>query len=777
MSCDRSILDTDTRKKVRIINPRYPFFLALIFIIGALAGCCLGFKEYIIALCAAAGGAALLFIAFKKSRLFCITALVCFIGISWYSWAEYNIPSAELPEGKTYITGRICGPLTQGDKRVSVRLDDCSLNLNGQMTPLEGKTALYMNKEYAEGLKYGDIITLPVSISEPEEPDGPFQMNYRAIMLAQGVRYTAFAGEAPVIAGSSSDFMGFFINIRETLLDNIASALPEEHSALVSGMLLGADEITYMDSYEQYKELGIVHIFSVSGLHVGIIAYSLMFLLKRLGASKKLSFLSVAVILLCYGCICGFSVSITRAIIMFLIMIGASVFFEGYDSLNSLSMACIIILLIRPLFVNFIGFQLSFAACYGIILFGRLFKTETPGLKGVVDTAQVTISAQIGTLPLQFSYLGGYPLASPLANIVLVPYISVLLCYAFAAAFISLIIPQAGIFLIGLLKLPLDVFVFGADTIGNLGIPIARPGYIPGVLMAAYYIVMFFLSRFVNIKIKKKAMSILCIVVLSVGGAFGYKAAEGQKLEIQFLSVKNADCALIRTAEGNCYLVDTGSASIFSEYSGDSAENIILPYLYSRGINKLDGVFLSHGDIDHSGGLYVFLDKIQIDRIYYNPITVEQREKELLAEYEQRGCDIISLEYSDAVYLDDNTAMLALYPTADTQADDNTSLVLMLFAYETKVLFAGDVQGRDISYLSQTYLECDILKAPHHGSSATFNRDFYDAAGADYIIASSSRASESLDGFYGGRVLYTYSSGHIGVFINENGYTVKESKS
>ena len=223
--------------------------------------------------------------------------------------------------------------------------------------------------------------------------------------------------------------------------------------------------------------------------------------------------------------------------------------------------------------------------------------------------------------------------------------------------------------------------------------------------------------------------------------------------------------------------MDTGSASIFSEYSGDSAENIILPYLYSRGINKLDGVFLSHGDIDHSGGLYVFLDKIQIDRIYYNPITVEQREKELLAEYEQRGCDIISLEYSDAVYLDDNTAMLALYPTADTQADDNTSLVLMLFAYETKVLFAGDVQGRDISYLSQTYLECDILKAPHHGSSATFNRDFYDAAGADYIIASSSRASESLDSFYGGRVLYTYSSGHIGVFINENGYTVKESKS
>lgn len=776
MSCDRSILSTDTQKKVRIVNPRYPFFLALIFIIGALAGCSLGFKEYIIALCAAVGCAGLLFIFFKRSRLFCIIAAVCFIGISWYSWAEYNVPSATLPEGKVYITGRICGPLTEGDKRISVRLDNCSLSLNGEESPLDGKTALYMNKEYADGLQYGDIITLPVSISEPKEPDGPFQMNYRAIMLAQGVRYSAFAGEAPVISGSNPDFMGFFVNLRETLLDNIASALPEEHSALVSGMLLGADEITYTDSYEQFKELGIVHIFSVSGLHVGIIAYSLMFLLKRLGASKKLGFLSVAVILLCYGCICGFSVSVTRAIIMFLIMIGTSVFFESYDSLNSLSMACIIILLINPLFVNSIGFQLSFAACYGIILFGRLFKTETPGLKGAVDTAQVTLSAQIGTLPLQFSYLGGYQLASPLANVVLVPYISVLLCYAFAAAFISLIIPPAGIFLIGLIKLPLEVFVFGADTISNLGIPVARPGYIPGALMAAYYIVMFFLSRFVNIKIKKKAMSILCIAVLLVCGAFGYKAAEGKKLEIQFLSVQNADCALIKTAEGGCYLVDTGSASIFSEYSGNSAENIVLPYLYSRGINRLDGVFLSHGDIDHSGGLYVFLDKIQIDRIYYNPITVDQREMELLAEYDQRGCDIISLEYGDTVYLDDSAAMLALYPTVDTQAGDNTSLVLMLFAYETKVLFAGDAQGKDISYLSRTYLDCDILKAPHHGSSATFSKDFYDAAGADYIIASSADASESLDSFYGGRVLYTYSSGHIGVFINDNGYTVKESK-
>ena len=119
-------------------------------------------------------------------------------------------------------------------------------------------------------------------------------------------------------------------------------------------------------------------------------------------------------------------------------------------------------------------FQLSFAACFGIVLFGRLFRCNIPGLKGLMDTAQVTISAQIGTLPLQINMFHSYPLISVLANVVLVPYISVLLTYVFAASFLGLLFSNAGVFLISLLRLPVDVFLFASEGLSNLGVPDVR---------------------------------------------------------------------------------------------------------------------------------------------------------------------------------------------------------------------------------------------------------------------------------------------------------------
>lgn len=775
MSSESNLLSTGGRR-VRLVNPRYPFFLAVILIAGGVLGGAAGFSELIIISCAAAIITCLLFVFVRQIRVFCIAALLCFLAVSWYGWANYNVSLVQPPEGKVYIQGRVCGPVIQGDERVSLNLDECRLEAGSQNVYLKGKTALYIDNEYYSELNYGEIIRVPVSISIPSEPDGPFRPNFRVMMFGRGIYYSAFAGEAPVIVDNQDDFWGIFQRLRGRINDNISQALPEEQAILVSGMLLGNDEVTYSPYYERFSELGIVHIFSVSGLHVGIIAYALMFVIKRLGLSKKLGFFVVAGILLCYGAICGFSVSITRAIIMFLIMLGSSVLLEGYDSLNSLSAACIVLVLINPLNVYIPGFQLSFAACFGIVLFGKLFKCETPGLSGLVNTAQITVSAQIGTLPLQINMFHSYPLISILANVVLVPYISALLTFVFAASFLGLFIPAAGVFLISLIKLPMDVFLFASEGLSNLGVPSVRGGYIPELLVVFYFVILFFLSRFVNIKLTKKAISILCIVVLTVCGVFGYRALEEDKLEIQFLSVGSADCAFIKTQGGKCYLVDTGASSVFSEYAGNSAENVVLPYLYARGIYSLDGVFLSHGDIDHSGGLYLFLDKIDIENIYYNSITIGDSERELLAQYGQSGSILHPSEAGDMIVLDSNAVIRVLYPFAGTEAAVNTSMVLKLYAYDTTVLFAGDIQNYDMEVVSKlSEVKCDILKAPHHGSDATFNKSFYDSTYADYIIASSGRATEKLFEYYGGRVLSTFTDGTISVYITKSGYTVKES--
>ncbi len=778
MSSERNLLSTDGRR-VRLINPRLPFFLAVILVAGGALGGGANLTWLIAVSCAAVLAACLAFIFVRGARAFCAVALICFLAVSWAGYSKANVSLRTPPEGKVYIEGRVCGPVVLNDERASLNLDGCEMETDEGNVPLKGKVALYIDiEDYSQPLNYGDVIKIPVSLSIPSPPDGPFQTNYRLIMFSRGVYYTAFSGEAPSVVEHKDDLLGVFQDMRNRLEDNIYAALPEEQAVLVSGMLLGSDEVYYSPYYQSFMDLGIVHIFSVSGLHVGIIAYALMFLIKRLGVSKKLGFLAVAFILLCYAAICGFSVSIIRAVIMFLIMLGSSCLLEGYDSLNSLSAACIVLVLLSPLSVYAAGFQLSFAACFGIALFGKLFRCDIPGLKGLAQTAQITVSAQIGTLPLLLNMEHRYPLISVLANVALVPYVSALLTYAFAASFLGLFIPDAGIFLISLLKLPVDVFLFASEGLNNLGVPDLRGGYIPELLVAAYFVILFFLSRFVNIKLTKKAVSILCILVLSVCGVFGYKALEEERLEIQFLSVDSADCAFIRTPGGKNYLVDTGAAPVFSKYSGNSAERVVLPYLYARGIYSLDGVFLSHGDVDHSGGLYLFIDKIDVEKIYYNPITLDKSQKELLAQYGQNGCELIRLESGDMLILDEDVAVRILYPSAGTEAGENTSMVFKLYAFDNTVLFTGDIQDYDMEYVSRlSDVKCDILKAPHHGSDATFNKAFYDSAQADYIISSSGRETSKLFEYYGERVLSTFINGTISVYIGPNGYIIKESVS
>ena len=775
MSSERNLLGTNGQK-VRLVNPRYPFFLAAILVAGGVLGAAANLWQLVAISGAAVLTACTLIIFVRRIKNFCALALICFLAVAWYGWAGYNVKLTEPPEGKVYITGRVCGPVVVNDERASLNLDNCLMEGVDGTVSLRGRVALYIDIEDYSELNYGDVIRVPVSISVPSEPDGPFQPNYRRIMFGRGVYYSAFAGQTPVVEDNQDDFWGVFHRLRDRIDDNIYAALPEEQAVLISGMLLGNDEASYSPYYDKFTELGIVHIFSVSGLHVGIIAYALLFLIKRLGISKKLGFFIVAGILLCYAAICGFSVSITRAVIMFLIMLGASCLCEGYDSLNSLSAACIVLIALSPLCVYAPGFQLSFAACFGIVLFGRLFRCNIPGLKGLTDTAQVTISAQIGTLPLQINMFHSYPLISVLANVVLVPYISVLLTYVFAASFLGLLFSNAGVFLISLLRLPVDVFLFASEGLSNLGVPDVRGGYIPELLVAAYFVLLFFLSRFVNIKLTKKAVSIVCIVVLSVCGIFGYKALEEDKLEIQFLSVGNADCAFIKTPGGKCYMIDTGAAPVFSEYSGNSAENVVLPYLYARGIYDLDGVFLSHGDTDHSGGLYIFPDKIAVKNIYYNSLTIDKSEETLLAEYRKAGCKLTNVQAGETLILDNNVVVKILYPFEGTEPSINTSMVIKLYAYDTTVLFAGDIQDYDMELVSRlSDIECDILKAPHHGSDATFNKTFYDSTQADCIVVSSGRATEKLFEYYGVRVLSTLVNGAVSVFISKNGYTIKES--
>jgi competence protein ComEC len=311
----------------------------------------------------------------------------------------------------------------------------------------------------SDSIQYGQTIEAIGEFQELASPKLPWNFNQKKQMLSNGITHEFKVTEIKNTQNPIDlDIASIPQHIQNNLQQKIITAFPDTStSAILSALLLGETTLLTKEISSDYSVAGVVHILAVSGMHVALI-YELILLLLKLFLRKKrkwLTFIVAMTLLWSYGAITGFSASVVRACCMFSFFVISDCFLLPRNTGNTIAGSTILILFFQPYLIYNLGFLLSVTAVLGIVIIHpmiikRLY-TESKILYYLATSASITLSAQLATLPLTLYIFHSFPSYFLIANLILVPWSTILLYAGIAFLFLSEI-PLLGEFIVLILK-------------------------------------------------------------------------------------------------------------------------------------------------------------------------------------------------------------------------------------------------------------------------------------------------------------------------------------
>ena len=631
-------------------------------------------------------------------------------------------------------------------------------------------------------LRYGRQVTLTGVLQHPQERRNPGGFDYRAYLARQGVD-GIIAAKGLLRIGEQRGFLPLrwieTLRIRtEQMIDAIytgaSTTEPSLHAQLLKGILLGKRSDLPTETLDIFRNSGTFHVLAVSGLHVGLIA---MFCYLGFGCfrlpQKVVCLLTITAVLI-YACLIGFRPSVFRASLMAILFLFATVIDRDADLFNLLGFAALALLLLNPLQVWDVGFQLSFVAVAAIVYFvpkmekplRRLWenkddaasqqpipiltKFRQTAVKWLVLSYLVTLAAQIGTTPLiAYHFFRTYPLG--------------LIVGPFAVGLVSLIVGVGMVSVcVGFIYLPfakllallnhaiIFIFLTLIDLFGQAWgvVKLAPPTF---GIFALYVAIFLGIANWHHVR---RYWRIASLVGLSVVAIWAWDTAfheKGRLLEVVTLDVGQGDATFVRFPDNRTMLVDGGVQRSYydkkrqRQVDYDVGKRIIEPYLDFRGIRKLDLVVLTHPDIDHGGGLASILQNFKIRHVLgISDLPIHSQTHQRLHAIVKANSIPYSFRYAGEIELTPIATLNLLHPIDAASSNlldqdkNDDSLVIKLTYREVDILFTGDIgkKAEDRLIASGMDLRSEILKVPHHGSRTSSTAPFIDAVQPQYAIFS-----------------------------------------
>lgn len=560
------------------------------------------------------------------------------------------------------------------------------------------------------------MLTVSGRLERPEGQRTPGGFNQAAWLRSQGGLFLPAPKSVLVAAkvrDSSKDG-----GLRGWFRRGLSVGLSQQQAAMMQAIELGdrgdIGREEFREGYsvrDAFNHAGLAHLMALSGQNVALLTGALMVLLGYLGARPTVRFGLPALLLIPYlTVLVGVSPSITRAVIMGIAVgIGLAIGRGKPDSLGTIALAALACLLLFPLWLLDIGFQLSFLAVLGLMFSGKLAERLPKSWPLALRLAlSATILAELATLPVIASNFGQIPVVGLPANLLAELVMILLVPLGFLAGLLGPMAVAVN-WLVGPLAsvlLALAEFFGRAPTLpwGH----ISAGGYLAYALAAGAGL-LWLLGRI------KPAPAVL--IALACALLTWLPSKLNPPREIVFLDVGQGDSTLIRLPHLTM-LVD-GGGSVGSDY--DVGGRTVLPALRSLGVKKLDVVVATHADTDHIEGLSAVLRGMKVGELWIGQRKqVDPVLDAVLAAANERHIPIREVRRGDQISSDD-VKMTVLWPKGDifSTADNDNSVVLSIEAHpNTPQLWRTAILG-DLPDPAETLIgvgNLDLLKTAHHGS-------------------------------------------------------------
>ncbi len=674
-------------------------------------------------------------------------------------------------EGEYRVGGVISGEISSGSFG-QVRVPLSSVTLNDRPVSGGAYWTFYTDERNKENvpddLLPGKYVSFQASLYHPGGSVNPDGYNFRESLLRRGMTFGLYGNDDLLI--SDPDFFsyaGFIASLRHRLSESLIHGLGDETGGYASALLLGMKSMIPSEDHEAFANLGIAHILSVSGFHVGILIGALALLFSFLNLKQPVRLLLYAVVLLFYATLCGMSQPVIRAALFTLLFVEGRILNRPRSGLHLLSAVMIVTVLFSPSQVTGASFILSYSAVFGIFWIlpwvRRLNPFRNRLLSRIFESFVVTLGVQLALLLPELYFYQQLPLLSFLINLPAMAVFSVLI-WLYWIALILLPVPGLTALLSGPLSWLTGTLLSAVRCLGEipwLTLWLPSPDVLTGlgvVLVLAGVCALVRLSGKVRIPLALAGAAVILLSLLP----WPHAATE----YIQF-SAGNADAAVLRDQE-QVVVIDTGTAD--GEISG---------YLRSHRLTP-DLVILTHLHSDHAGGLESLArDRIPVRTILL-PVGAESQEISdpmlaLLEQYRSAGTEIRSLSRGDVIPLPSGT-LTVLWPedgrVRSMQDANRYSLACRLDLKGTSMLLTGDLYG---SYEMYAAAPADILKAAHHGSASSTSPEFLSAVSPSIILLSCKNAGRTEDFIArtgNPQVWSTADCGALTLRFEEGGYSI-----
>lgn len=666
-----------------------------------------------------------------KPKIVLIWALIFYFGIfNTNSRIKITDDLLNLAPVNSVISGQLLSiPQNKGEDKVSFFFKVNKIEYGKSIKEFDDEKVL-VTLNTKEKLKIYDYYKIKGRLSPPFKAGNPSQFDYGNYLRNFNVYAVFYSSEVlqklETKLTKREKGLQWVNDFRERIIAKHSNYLASPNLEVLGGIVFGDDAVSPPEYVKQsFINSGLLHILAASGMNVAFIFSFFFFFLNLLRVPYKINISIGIVMVLVYSLMTGLGASVVRATFMLVFVLIGKLIDRDAHSISLLAFVAFLMLLYNPMYINDVGFQLSFIVTFGLLVMTPyLVRSKNRFVNWLVGTISIPIIAQLWVIPIQIFYFNNISLYSVFANIMSVPILSVISFGGFVSSLICAITPEIVCRIFDFVLNPLlTILVNISDFWGQLPHAALQTTHPNVFQILIYYAILLNITALFEGQMREKLLTKVTLPLLILVLLVTQISIPNKNLEITAFDVGNADAFLIKTPQNKYIMVDTAK----SGYNGgkSQAKMLILKYLMDRGIKNIDAIIVTHFDNDHCGGAVDLLNELRVKKLYVNDLNHPSIAAKMIYKTARKNDTELILAQNNQGVVDEDGLLMTNFISSDKGIGDNEASIVTLLKYnEFSMLFTGDSGVETFNSIkSMLPPNITVLKVGHHGAAGVVNNE------------------------------------------------------